>query len=316
MNILVTSISKKIPLLNVARNALSRIDKDGYLFGADSDKNCTGRYFCDFFWLMPVLEQLNLSELKDFCRSHDISVIIPTRDGELHRFAEWAEELEKEGISTMVSAPDTVITCLDKLVFYQILKYFKGLSFCHTVTDINFLEEVNSFVVKERFGAASNSIAINVTLNDAIEHADKLKNPVFQPFICGQEYSVDLYRSRQGINIGVVARSRDLIVAGESQISTTVENSRIEQMCCRTADILDLQGHVVFQGIIGLDGNFQIIECNPRFGGASTLSIAAGLDSFFWFLQESQGQQVIKKDFIKKSPLKLIRYPQDLIIET
>jgi carbamoyl-phosphate synthase large subunit len=36
-----------------------------------------------------------------------------------------------------------------------------------------------------------------------------------------------------------------------------------------------------------VDGKLQIIECNPRFGGASTTSIAVGLDSLYWSLTET-----------------------------
>ncbi|MEA1921253.1 MAG: ATP-grasp domain-containing protein [Pseudomonadota bacterium] len=317
MNILVTSIAKKIPLLREVHKALSKTSKVGKLFGADSDKNCIGRYFCDSFWSMPTLEHLTFSEFSDFCRSHEISGVIPSRDGELLCFAQWSEKLEEAGISIMVSAPDVIAACLDKLSFYQTLKDVADLNLCPTATDINQLPEgIAEIVVKERFGSASEKIAINVTRQRALDLAKNLEHPIFQPFIEGQEYSVDLYRTRQGCIPGVIVRSRDLIVAGESQISTTVENVEIEKMCLRAADILNLQGHIVFQGIIDKNDDFQIIECNPRFGGASTLSIAAGLDSFFWFLRECRGYQVTKKDFVKKSLLRLIRYPQDLFLET
>lgn len=317
MNVLVTSISKKIPLLRDVRKALSRIDENGKLFGADADKNCIGRYFCDSFWLMPVFDHLTLAELLDFCQTHKISAIIPTRDGELSGFAQWSKRLEEAGISIMVSAPDVIPSCLDKLNFYQTLKDVADLNLCPTATDINQLSGVIAeIVVKERFGSASEKIAINVTRQRALDLAKNLEHPIFQPFIEGQEYSVDLYRTRQGCIPGVIVRSRDLIVAGESQISTTVGNDKIEQMCSRAADILNLRGHVVFQGIIDKNDDFQIIECNPRFGGASNLSIAAGLDSFFWFLRERQGFQVTKKDIVKKSLLRLIRHPQDLFLET
>ena len=316
MNVLVTSISKKTPLLCEVRNALSRIDKNGKLFGADADSNCIGHYFCDSFWLVPALDRLTFSEFSDFCQVNKISAIIPTRDGELTRFAKWSEKFEKLGISIMVSEPEVIAICLDKLNFYQTLKDVPGLKLCPTSTDINQLQEgAAKFVVKERFGSASEKIAINVTRQKALDLAGNLENPIFQSFIEGQEYSIDLYRTRQGCIPGVVVRSRDLIVAGESQISTTVENNKIEQMCLRAADIMNLQGHVIFQGIIDRDGDFHIIECNPRFGGASTLSVAAGLDSFSWFLRECQRQRITKKDFVKKGLLKLIRHPQDLIIE-
>jgi carbamoyl-phosphate synthase large subunit len=40
------------------------------------------------------------------------------------------------------------------------------------------------------------------------------------------------------------------------------------------------------QAFMGGGGGLHIIECNARFGGASTASIAVGLDSIYWSLCE------------------------------
>ena len=54
---------------------------------------------------------------------------------------------------------------------------------------------------------------------------------------------------------------------------------------------------------------------DARFGGASTLSLAMGLDSFYWFIQESRGVPSEQLPFHRSENEKmLIRHAEDLIL--
>jgi carbamoyl-phosphate synthase large subunit len=56
----------------------------------------------------------------------------------------------------------------------------------------------------------------------------------------------------------------------------------------------------------------HLLECNCRFGGASTLSIAAGLDSFYWFLRECLNEDLSDLPFLNyRRGLRQIRYAED-----
>ena len=81
------------------------------------------------------------------------------------------------------------------------------------------------------------------------------------------------------------------------------------------ADTLNLYGHAIFQIIEDWEGHFHVIECNPRFGGASTASVAVGLDSFLWFLMESAGINLEGVPFLRsQKDIKQIRFMTDKII--
>ncbi|MNL47781.1 carbamoyl phosphate synthase-like protein [compost metagenome] len=89
----------------------------------------------------------------------------------------------------------------------------------------------------------------------------------------------------------------------------------LEQQCADFAEKLGLYGHVLFQVIIDNEGKYNFIECNSRFGGASRLSIECGLDSFYWFLLESEGKDLTQYPFVRAAQDKrLIRYAEDLIL--
>ncbi|UJF36497.1 ATP-grasp domain-containing protein [Paenibacillus hexagrammi] len=302
-----------MPLLRAVKLAISKLGGDRRLIGADVDPNCLGQHFVDDFWLMPRLSKLSIEELITYCSNQGIVCIIPTRDGELGYFASHKAALQAHGISVMVSNAEAVELCLDKLAFYEKLQAL-GYPVIPTALSNGDIG-AECLVVKERYGAGSQSIGLNLGKEEAVLHAKMLNEPVFQPYIPGTEVSVDLYVTRECHAKGVIVRTRDLIVSGESQITTTIRNVALEQLCSKLAQELGLYGHVVMQVIIDATGQFHIIECNTRFGGASTLSIAAGLDTFYWFLLESEGNSLASYPFLRSAEeKKQIRYAGDLIL--
>lgn len=311
-NILITSISQKVPLIKCVKQAVQRCYKNGRIIGGDSSENIVGRYFVDDFWLMPPTERLNIETLLKYCRQNSIKAIIPTRDGELSFFAAHAHTLRENGIGVMISSYETVRSCLDKLLFFKVLNNLNYPAI-PTVTNINELT-CESYVVKERYGAGSRNIALNYAKQNALEHASSMDNPIFQPYIEGREVSVDLYVGQDGRCKGAVARNRELVVNGESQITRTIRDEKLESMCAGIAEQLGIYGHAVFQVLIDFEDNYHVIECNNRFGGASSLSLAAGLDSFYWFLLESNGYSVEPELFVRSPEEKTqVRYAEDLV---
>lgn len=312
-NILVTSISKKVPTLKAIRRAYLKIGLGGKMYGADVNKYCIGSYFVDVFWKMNKLTELDIDDLIRYCDEQNIFAVIPSRDGELLYFAQNKEKLNKHGIKVMVSNSDSVSVCLDKLVFYEKVRSM-GFPVIQTTENVHSLKS-NFIVVKERFGAGSANIALNVTKEQAVKHARMLEHPVFQPYISGIEISIDLYLDLHGKVKGVVPRKRELVANGESQVTTTFRDIALEKLFSDLAEKLELQGHIVMQGIIDSYGKIHVVECNSRFGGASTLSLAVGLDSFFWFLLESTGTDITSYPFKRMNGEKrLVRHPEDIII--
>ena len=69
------------------------------------------------------------------------------------------------------------------------------------------------------------------------------------------------------------------------------------------------------QVIVDSSKNIHVVECNNRFGGASSLSLEVGLDTFYWFLRESLGETLESYTFNRSiQEKKQIRFPTDLII--
>lgn len=314
IGVLVSSISRKVPMLHAVRAAATTISGVVCITGADADKACVGKHFTDNFWHMPQLSELTADTLQAYCQENGIRFIIPSRDGELLFFSSLKRRLAQEGISVMVSDEEPLQNCLDKLQFAERLASL-GFPAIATAEAPNTIDAAR-FVVKERFGAGAKGVGLNLDREDAGALAAKLDTPIFQPFVPGSEYSVDVYIDCLGKCTGAIARRREIVVGGESQVTATVSHAKLEAMCAQIAESLGLYGHCVFQVIEDNKGNLHVVECNPRFGGASTLSVHAGLTSFLWFFCEGLGIEPGNYPFIRiQRELRQVRYPCDALFE-
>ncbi|MCA1293980.1 ATP-grasp domain-containing protein [Paenibacillus sp. alder61] len=312
MNVLITSISKKIPMIKAVRKALNKMGKDSILFGMDTDEECIGKYFVDRFWNCPSLKEITPESFVDFCKKHQISFVLPSRDGELTYFAKHQKYFQKFGIHVMISDSAAIERCLDKYLFHLTLS---EMGFPSIPTVLQPEPWIRKYVVKERFGSGARSMGINLNQHSANLHAKKMEQPIYQPYIEGTEYSVDMYMDARGKTKGVVVRKRVQVKGGESQITIACENPQLENMSRAIAEKLQLRGHVLLQFIVDAQEQVHVLECNCRFGGASTLSIEMGLDSFYWFFLEMQNKPIDHISFQKSNhPKMLIRYPEDYII--
>jgi carbamoyl-phosphate synthase large subunit len=316
--VLITSIARKVPLLRNVKFAAGKLGGNVRVLGGDIDNSCIGRYFVDGFWEMPRIADLSIGMVVEYCKREDINAIIPTRGGELLFWSLIKHKLADNGIHVMVSDVNTVNSCLDKLLFFKTSKELGYYAI--PAYDFGSIEKAggsSGIVVKERFGAGAKSIGIGLSYDDAVKYGDGLDEPIFQPFIKGDEASIDLYVSSENEVKGVILRWRNLIIDGESQVTTTFRNEKLEDMCGRFAIDFKLYGHAIMQVIIDKDGSFHIVECNCRFGGASTASLSAGLDSFYWFLLEANGVDLEEYPFKRmKHELTQIRCSEDVLIQT
>ena len=310
-NILVTSVSNKTTLLEQLKRSVISFKFNIKIFGGDTNNNCIGKFFVDGFWKMPSIENLKITEIITYCKKNKINFIIPTRDGDLVYFAKNKSILLKNNIFTMISPLKTVECCIDKISFFEKGKE-AGIPIIQTSKNI---QEINAkrYVVKERFGSGSKQIGLNLSKKYAINYAMFLENPIFQPFIQGNEFSIDAYITKNKKIQGIVIRKRNLVVNGESKITQTVKNKKLENICRKIIEKFNFYGHIMFQVIIDSKNKIQLVECNCRFGGASSLSIECGLDSFNWFIKEGINQKIENK--VIKIPKKtLIRYSKDMMI--
>jgi len=305
-NILVTSVSMKVPLIESLIVARDKFDKNIKIIGVDMNTNIIASHFVDEFCLIKELKYLNKVQIIEFCKEKDIKYVIPTRDDDVLFFSKIKKDLEELSIFSFCPNISTVKLCYDKLEFSKLrntIPTYLSVDECHG----------KRFVLKQRYGAGSLTLFLDISKEELVNKIGNLKNPIIQEFIKGQEYSIDSYVAKNGLLQASIIRSRDLIINGEAKITTRVFDEKLQEIIKVFLEKNKILGHSVIQ-VIKKKNKYHIIECNTRFGGASTLSYKLGLESFYWFLQECNNQDIELN--ISPKILKQVRVAKDIYFES
>lgn len=287
--VLVTSAGRKRGLVSLLVDAAARLDGDLRVLTSDLDSNAPAHARGHGRVDLPPIDAGGPlgTEVLRILIDHGIGMVVPTRDAELAFWAEHAQALEGSGITPVVARLNTVRIALDKLAF-AVEGAAAGLPTIRTTPTLPVGAD-GPLVVKERFGAGSRSIALDVEPREAAERAKALLSPVFQPYLRGEEFSADAWVSRSGAVRGPVVRRRDTITDGEASVTTTVRDAALEDVARAALAWLPARGPVNIQLLRTEDGRVHIVELNARFGGASSCSVHAGLDVWAWELAEHRG---------------------------
>jgi len=288
--LLFSSLSAKIALFQSVANQTQLIVPNCRIVGADSDIHCIGAKQIEHFAYMPFIKDLNQDVLLEFCKEKKIQFVIPTRDGELYFWAMHQEFLLENQIGVMISSSSAIALCEDKYAFFNHLKN-APIPSIKTARSLDSLASLcNRFVVKEKTGSASRSVGLNLKKEEVEVHLNCLQDPIFQPQINGREFSAETWIDQEGKPHGIVLRWRICVVDGEAHETKTFKNLHWSKKILETIAMIEgLKGHVLAQVIVDENDCLHLVEINPRLGGASPLSLAAGLESIKWSLLEFFG---------------------------
>ncbi len=286
--ILFSSLSAKLALYReVARDA-QHFHRDAKVIACDSDPNCAASREVDHFIPLPKISDLSDEKLIEICKLHEISHVLPTRDGELLFWAQRRELLAQHNIHVWVSNEECIQLCNDKLSFYENWKNCP----IPTIPTYDTLQGNQSvrWVVKPRLGSGGRMNKLDLSYHEACNIASSPRDDfIFQPFVSGREFSAEAWISKEGRCYGPLLRWRNKVVDGESHHSTVFRNPEWEE---RVRNVFlhrhGLFGHCLAQVLVQEDGALNLVEINPRLGGASPLALRAGLTSISWnLLQET-----------------------------
>jgi carbamoyl-phosphate synthase large subunit len=130
--------------------------------------------------------------------------------------------------------------------------------------------------------------AFAVTTPAALGLAAADPDNLFTRFVAGREFTMDCYKDRAGEVRAVVPRERLRVRAGEVEQSVIRHDPELIEQTARSLRDLDFWGPATVQAIRA-GGVAHFTEINLRFGGGVTLSLAAGLPSPAWLLDELDG---------------------------
>lgn len=248
---------------------------------ADRDPAAAGLY------LVPTEQRLLLpsGEDKHFipyllqeCKNRGIELLIPTVDFELLPIAENKAQFIAAGIQVPISSLQALRFCRDK---YQLLSQCQGKAFisafCLLTEDSLSSPIAFPCFAKPRLGAGSRGIALIKNQQD-LALLPKDGSYLLQEFLPGEEYSVDVYIHSSKCARAAVPRLRLKIDSGIAVAAQTRISPQLSNMALEVAQCIDLRYVANIQFKADAQGQFKLLEINPRFPGTLPLTAAAGVD--------------------------------------
>jgi len=314
MNILITSASRKVPLVKAFQRALSD-GGGGRVIGIDANPRSAALYVADKSYVIPSgTGKKFIKTVQDICRKHDVRLIVPTRDEELPIFATEKDSFQDMGVTVMVPDPSVVQICQDKHLFIDFCVsngFFVPKTYSRD--DLFPVPELPLFI-RGRFGKGSNTAFRADTLEELEYLLKKIDDPVIQECIDADEYTIDLFADFEGNIISVVPRKRLLIFGGESFVGMTSKNWTLINEAIRLAKTLKLTGHNTIQCFLQGD-KVLFIEVNPRYGGGANLGFASGAFTPRYLVQIVAEKSLSPCIGEFKDQYLMLRYTEDLFLE-
>jgi len=316
VNILITSVSRKVWLVKAFKDALRQEGIDGKVISTDINNLSAGLYVSNRHYLVPPSSDQNfIPTILGICKKDNIKLLIPTRDGELLLFAKSKEKFEKQGTHVMVSNPEIIEICNDKYKFYQFLTENNiPTPKTYLPHQINFSYVHYPLFVKSRYGSGSRSVFKVENEEELRFFINYVPNPVIQEFVNGREYTIDLLTDLNGKVLTVVPRERIEIFCGESYKGKTIKDIKMMEHAKNLAEKLGTIGHITIQCIKN-DSGIKFIEVNPRFGGGAILGIKSGANTPLLILRLISGKRIEPQIGEFRENLIMLRYTEDLFIQ-
>ena len=117
IRILFTGVGRRIELLQAFRNAAIVLNKDLKIYGADMAGTAPALAYCDYVRRIVAMKNPSyIDNLLAICEQDKLDLVIPTIDTDLLVLSENKDRFEKIGTKVMISNPDKIRICRNKII--------------------------------------------------------------------------------------------------------------------------------------------------------------------------------------------------------
>jgi carbamoyl-phosphate synthase large subunit len=293
-------------------NAIKSLRMGGFqgkIVATDSSYLSPGFFMCEVNEVIPEADNHSfIDRLNEIVEKYGVNLLLPTSGFDIYPYSEFRDQLIKRGAFPVVSDMDSLVTCKDKKLTYERLKSKFDLPF--TTTDPN---EISSFPVmaKPRYGKGSRDIMRLDNTDDIGYVTSKMKDLIFQEFLPGTEYTIDVLSDLDKKAILAVPRIRIQTKAGISTKGRILKNRRIEEECKQIADFIGIRGPSCIQMKEDANGIIKLVEINPRMGGGTIFTTLAGANFPMMLIDMVEHKQVKMPEV---NEITVIRYYEEIVI--
>jgi len=280
------------------------------IVSSDTNPISAGFYMSDAHELLPEIEcKTYLSRLFEIITKHKISVLMPSSGYDIYHFSKNKKKLLKLGALPVVSDENTMEICRDKMQTYHHLS--KKYELPATTLDS---KKIGGFpiIAKPRYGKGSKGITKIDNPIDLKYALSKQNELIFQEYLPGTEYTVDVLSDLDGEPIIAVPRIRVQTKAGISTVGKIVKDEKISETCKSIAKYLKIKGPCCIQMKESNKGTLKLVEVNPRLGGGTIFTALAGANFPAMILDMAMGKRI---KIPKISEITVVRYFEEIIVE-
>ena len=274
-----------------------------------------------------------ISRTLDICKRYSIDALISLNDLELPILAEQKARFDELGVKVIVSDPRVIDICFDK---YKTAQWVEGLGLNAPKTYVT-LEDAKKALangeiafplfLKPRWGSGSiglETVEDMEELNDVYQLLfKKIKKTILatasvgeeyimiQEKLTGNEYGLDVMNDLDGNFIAVSVKQKLAMRAGETDKAVTVDLPEVRELGAIIGRNLGHVGNLDLDIMQRANGDYCVLELNPRFGGGFPFSYEAGVNLpkaiLMWLrgekvpveiLQPENGRMFAKNDYL------------------
>lgn len=298
MNILFTCAGRRTYLLKYFRENLSKGDK---IVATDMQLSAPALQAADIRIQVPsIYDPTYVDIMLDICKKYEVSILIPLNDLELPILAEHKTCFERAGVRVIVSRPEVIAVCFDK---YETARWVKsiGLQTPRTYICVEDVKDALSkgeiefpMFMKPRWGSGSIGLE-SVSDLEELEMTyyflkKKLKKTILatasvseesiiiQEKLTGAEFGLDVMNDLNENNIAVSVKQKLAMRAGETDKAVTVDIPAVREIGQKIGEQLRHIGNLDVDIMQRSNGDYCVLELNPRFGGGYPFSYEAGVN--------------------------------------
>lgn len=312
MNILFTCAGRRTYLLKYFKENMSPEDK---IVATDMQLSAPALQAADIKIQVPAVYDSKYIDLTlDICKKHKIDALLCLNDLELPILAENKTKFEALGVKVIVSDPEVIDICFDK---YKTAQWVESIGLNAPKTYVTLASTKEALVkgeiafplfMKPRWGSGS----IGLETIDDMEELDiyyhllmkKIKKTILatasvgdeyimiQEKLTGNEFGLDVMNDLEGNNVAVSVKQKLAMRAGETDKALTVDLPVVREMGATIGRNLNHIGNLDVDIMQRANGDYCVLELNPRFGGGYPFSYEAGVNMPLAIIKWLKGEKV------------------------
>ena len=298
MNILFTCAGRRTYLLKYFKENLTESDK---IIATDMQLSAPALQVADVKLQVPAVYDPNYIDITlDICKKHKVNAIISLNDLELPILANNKHLFEELGVKVIVSSSEVIDICFDK---YKTAQWIESIGLKSPKTYIR-LDDAKKALetgeisfplfMKPRWGSGSIGLESISDMEDLDIYYNilmkKIKKTILatasigneyiliQEKLTGNEYGLDVMNDLEGYNVGVSVKQKLAMRSGETDKAITLDLPDVKKMGERIGKKLRHIGNLDVDIMQRANGDYCVLELNPRFGGGFPFSYEAGVN--------------------------------------